>query len=288
MQCRFQYFHGLVNSCPSTITIESCTGTGKTTATAKYFKELHDKQPHLRILSLVNKISLADQHVNSFKEQEINMVSYENKDKNLYTDHLVVCINSIRILNDLPLEVLKNEVVYIDEINSFLESLTHNDTLVNDVRTIFLALAKIIKCAHKVIFSDALINAAIIHLVNWRTEFYPQTVLFVRNNFKKYDNIEGIHLKNEDEFLLKLMTACKTEKGFLFGCDSKTIITDYYNKCFSEATEKEQQKFILITADSKMKIEDANIEFKEKYVFYSPSITTGIDFSIKEKKNVYI
>jgi hypothetical protein len=50
----------------------------------------------------------------------------------------------------------------------------------------------------------------------------------------------------------------------------------------------EQTKFILITADSKMKIEDANVEFKDKYVFYSPSITTGVDFSIGEKQNVYI
>jgi hypothetical protein len=49
-----------------------------------------------------------------------------------------------------------------------------------------------------------------------------------------------------------------------------------------------QTKFILITADSKMKIEDANVEFKDKYVFYSPSITTGVDFSIGEKQNVYI
>jgi hypothetical protein len=272
----------------STIIIESCTGTGKTTATAKYFKELYDKQPHLRILSLVNKISLADQHVNSFKEQGVNMVSYEDKNKNLYNDHLVVCINSIRILNDLPAEVLKNKVVYIDEINSFLESLTHNDTLVNDVRTIFLTLAKIIKCAHKVIFSDALINDAIMHLVQWRTELYPDKVFFVRNTFKKYDNIDAINVKNEDDFLNKLLNACKTEKGFLFGCDSKTTITDYYNKCFSEAAVAEQTKFILITAESKMKIQDASVEFKDKFVFYSPSITTGVDFSIKDKQNVYI
>lgn len=272
----------------STIIMESCTGTGKTTATARYFKQLHDENGDLRILSLVNKISLADQHVKSFKEQGVNMVSYEDKEKNLYMDHLVVCINSIRILNELPLEVLKNKVVYIDEINSFCESLTHNDTLVNDVRTIFLALAKIVKCAHKVIFSDALINDAIMHLVKWRTELYLDRVFFVRNTFKKYDRIEAINVKNENDFLCNLMNACKTERGFLFGCDSKTTITDYYNKCFSEATEKEQQKFILITAESKMKIHDASLEFKNKYVFYSPSITTGIDFSIKDKQNVYI
>jgi hypothetical protein len=37
-----------------------------------------------------------------------------------------------------------------------------------------------------------------------------------------------------------------------------------------------------------MKIDDASLEFKDKYVFYSQSITTGIDFTIKEKQNVYI
>jgi hypothetical protein len=271
-----------------TIIIESCTGTGKTTATTKYFKQLHQKNTDLRILSLVNKISLADQHVKSFNDQGIAMVSYESKEKDLYSDHLVVCINSIRILNDLSLEVLKNRVVYIDEINSFLESLTHNDTLVNDVRTIHLTLAKIIKCAHKVIFSDALINDAIMHFIKWRTELYDNKVFFVRNTHKKYNNIEAINLKNEDDFLEKILHACKTEKGFLFGCDSKTTVTNYYNKCFSEATEEEQKKFILITAESKMKIEDANKEFQGKYVFYSPSITTGIDFSIKKKQNVFI
>jgi hypothetical protein len=105
---------------------------------------------------------------------------------------------------------------------------------------------------------------------------------------KKYKDIEAIQLKNEDEFLESLLHACKTENGFLFGCDSKTIITNYYNKCYQEATKDEQKKFLLITADSKMKIEDANKVFKDKFVFYSPSITTGVDFSIKEKQNVFI
>jgi hypothetical protein len=269
----------------STIVIESCTGTGKTTATAKHCKELLGQKGHLRVLSLVNKISLADQHVTSFNEQAFR---WSVMRKNLYTDHLVVCINSLRILNDLPVEVLKNQVVYIDEVNSFLESLTHNETLVNDVRTIFLTLAKIIKCAHKVILSDALINDAIKYLLEWRYECYPQKALFVRNTFKKYQDIKAIHVKNEEEFLQELLSACKTEKGFLFGCDGKSIITDYYNKCFSEATAEEQKKFLLITADSKRKIEDASTEFKGKFVFYSPSITTGVDFSIGESQKVYI
>jgi hypothetical protein len=117
---------------------------------------------------------------------------------------------------------------------------------------------------------------------------YDNKVFFVRNTHNKYKDIEAINLKNEDDFLEKVLSACKIEKGFLFGCDSKTTITNYYNKCFSEATETEQQKFILITAESKMKIQDASVEFKDKYVFYSPSITTGVDFSIKEKQNVYI
>jgi CRISPR/Cas system-associated endonuclease/helicase Cas3 len=63
----------------STIIIESCTGTGKTTATAKYFKQLNDENNDLRILSLVNKISLADQHVNSFRYLVHSCLLFQNE-----------------------------------------------------------------------------------------------------------------------------------------------------------------------------------------------------------------
>ena len=52
------------------------------------------------------------------------------------------------------------------------------------------------------------------------------------------------------------------------------------NVCKSEVPETEHDKFVLITEESKFKITDAEKQFKDKYVFYSPKITYGIEISI--------
>jgi hypothetical protein len=45
---------------------------------------------------------------------------------------------------------------------------------------------------------------------------------------------------------------------------------------------------VLITSDTNIKVSDASEEFKNKFVFYSPSITTAVDFSINDAQNVFI
>ena len=49
-----------------------------------------------------------------------------------------------------------------------------------------------------------------------------------------------------------------------------------------------QDKFLLITADTMKKLNNVEKQFKTKFVFFSPSITTGINFNIKEKQDVFI
>ena len=51
-----------------TIIIKSCTGTGKTTATANHYKRLTETSKDLRFLSIVDKISLSEEHVKAFKK----------------------------------------------------------------------------------------------------------------------------------------------------------------------------------------------------------------------------
>ena len=53
---------------------------------------------------------------------------------------------------------LSNYIVFIDEINSFLENLTHNETLHRALKPIYALLIRIIKNAHKIIVADALIS----------------------------------------------------------------------------------------------------------------------------------
>ena len=43
-----------------------------------------------------------------------------------------------------------------------------------------------------------------------------------------------------------------------------------------------EEDFILITSKTNIYIENANRQFKNKYVFYSPSITTGVSFVYAE------
>ena len=47
-------------------------------------------------------------------------------------------------------------------------------------------------------------------------------------------------------------------------------------------------KFILITAHNQFDISDASEQFANKFVFYSPSIIFGVDFSIDQSQDVFI
>ena len=62
--------------------------------------------------------------------------------------------------------------------------------------------------------------------------------IFIRNSYNNYQDIEAINIKNETEFLNKLLDHCKLNKYFLFGCDSCKKITEFYIKCVNEAIPK--------------------------------------------------
>ena len=74
---------------------------------------------------------------------------------------------------------------------------------------------------------------------------------------------------------------------FLFGSDSCDTITKIYHKCIHKY-QSIKDKVLLITAETNHTISDASEEFKNKFVFYSPKITYGIDFNIDDAQNVFI
>ena len=74
-----------------TVIIQSCTGTGKTTAVADHCRTYLESKPDLNILSIISRITLGDQHVKSFNDKNIKMFSYSKgfiKNK-----HFIICIN---------------------------------------------------------------------------------------------------------------------------------------------------------------------------------------------------
>ena len=267
----------------STIIIKSTTGTGKTTAIADLCKDTDKK-----IISIIPRISLANQHKDTFKKKNILLMSYLNdnveKELNVFNDNIVICINSLLKLQYLPLDKIKNSIIYIDEVASFIESLTDNETLNRNLKKIHTLLMKLIKNAYKVVVSDAIINDGVFELLKHRSN---DSKVFIMNDYIKYKNINAVRIKDENLFLDMVKQKITNNEPFLFPCDSCSTISKFYIDCLSISPEEFKDRFMLITADTKIKITDASKELKDKFVFYSPSITYGVDFQTEEPQDVF-
>ena len=267
----------------STVIIESTTGTGKTTAIAEHLKASTNK-----IISIIPRISLANQHKDTFKKKNILLLSYlddnNEKELNVYADNTVICINSLLKLQNLPLDIIKNSIIFIDEVASFIESLTDNETLNKHLKKINSLLMKLIKYAYKVVVSDAIINDGVFELLKHRPD---DKKILIQNEFIKFKNIDAVRIKDENLFLNMIKAKIINNEPFLFPCDSCKTITKFYIDCLNISPDEFKNKFMLITADTKIKINDASKELKDKFVFYSPSITYGVDFQTNEPQDVF-
>lgn len=257
------------------VIIQSCVGTGKSHFVAKYIKEQNK-----RVISIVSRKSLAQQHIKSFNEHGINLVSYKNENKNIINNDLVFCINSLMVLSKLKKEDLENTIIYLDETTSLLKDLTLNITLKDNLREIYNTLRRLLKNCLQVICTDAIINDNVLTLLE-----NIQDKIFIKNKYKKYKNTKAYDMKDENAFLEKIKEDCKNKKHFLFGCDSLNITKRYYNECVKIASK---EKCILISSETPFEIIDASVDFKDKFVFYTPSIIFGVDFNIETKQNVFI
>lgn len=284
----------------NTIIAQSCTGTGKTTAIAKYVKQYMEEEKGYKFLSLTNLRSLSAQHTKSFAD--IKMKNYQDISANELNNKkvLTICLNSLHKLrreySELQLKLyhggkhhdfyLEKYIVYIDEINSFLE-LTHNSTLDNNLQETFLFLRKLIRNAHKVIVSDAMISDAVFKFLDTRPD---ESKIYIKNNFKKYQGIKAYRIRNEENFVDKVLNECLGKKAFTIGADSATEITRIYHMCLSKIDDpNERKRFKLFTAkEADSDVTDAQEQFTDNYIFYSPKIVTAVDFNPYEAQNVYI
>ena len=268
-----------------TLIMKSCTGSGKTTATARAIQIYNSSQRRPKhILSIISKKSLANQHIKSFADEDIKLINYLDKNKKVQADNIVVCINSIMLFKDLNEKDLSNYIVYIDEISSFLSDITHNETLRGKLKLCYQILMRIVKNCHKLILSDAKINDNVFNFIRTREIKKTQT-LYIENSYKKYLNVPAIKIRDEQLQLDMMIEHVKTDNYFLCASDSCKTITKLYIECLKYNTA---DKFILITANNQFDISDASEQFKNKFVFYSPSIIFGIDFSIDQPQDVFI
>ena len=80
----------------------------------------------IKFITLTTRTTLSDQHKETFKN--VKLASYQDV-KNLYKKRAItICINSLERLSFLDDDDMRNYILYIDEVSSFLE-FTHNETL---------------------------------------------------------------------------------------------------------------------------------------------------------------
>ena len=129
-------------------------------------------------------------------------------------------------------------------------------------------MLRLIKNCYKLILAYNVICDNVFLLIKNRND---GNYKFVVNQFQRFENVEAVHINNENNFYELIHNNIKQNNPFLFGCDSCATIEQYYYKCISSFTKEEaQDKFILITANNKNEIGNASETFKNKFVFYSP------------------
>jgi hypothetical protein len=247
------------------IIIKSCCGTGKTYGTAihmrKYLKANSDK----KLVCITDRISLGQQMLSSFNSQNVSIVNYKlasyNPDKNY-----LCCINSLHKLSHLTDEEFEDFIVYIDEINTFLKNYTHNETLDAHLSLIHTTLMRIIKFAHKIIFTDARINDGVFELLQGRN---VNKTIFIDNQFKKFQDVPAIRINDQPTLIKTIRNNIAKNEYFTFASDSCKVVEEIYSAVI-DGLDKDliKDKYILITSNHPYEIINASEQFKDKYVFY--------------------
>jgi hypothetical protein len=266
------------------IAIQAKTGGGKTTCVATEFAEYHRIKPHITLLSITNLISLSKQQQITFKKQGVRVSSYLESKINpslIMAHNSVICINSLHKLHDCD---FRHKVIYIDEVHALVNSLTHNNTIVNQ-RLVMNTLLRAIKTCHKVIVSDAHIYDSTMHLLSERIYDGKSTYRHFINEHNKFQDVPAIRYNDENDMFDKVREKVLNGESFSFACDSKDVITKWYTLLYDEASIETQSRMILYTSDTDSEICE---DWKDKIIFYSPKISTGVDVTVIDHTDQFI
>ena len=262
------------------IIIKSNPGTGKTFYISLFLKQLKQEDSKIKIMSIIPQTCLISQHLKAFKANEINLLNYQETN-NLINNDFIICINSLCKIINISDEDLQNYVIFIDEIDSFISNLTDNQTLNMDLKLIMILLYRILNKCKKCIYASAHVKENLKYILNDN-----KNSVFIVNDYIKQKGTKAYEVNNLDFMILKMKENIKNNEYFLSAFDSIKLATKFYNIVYELIEDK--SKIILITSETNVKIIDASEEFKDKYVFYSPSITYGVDVSFTNFQDVFV
>mgnify|MGYP000329427290 CR=1 FL=1 len=262
----------------STIILESCCGTGKTYSVVKYISNMASKNDV--VLSIINRKSLLTAQLKEFENKNVSLNNYIDKETYNLKENGIICVNSIMKYSKVPAEDFKNFIVYIDEIDSLIETLTHSEILTKDIKLVYSTLSKIVKNCKKLIVSDHTITKNVFNFIENRLH---GVYFHVKNKFQKFEGVEAFQIKDEMRFKTAIMDKMKMDEPFFAGFDSARNASCY----FYNMKNNTKLECILVTDETKVVIPKNMSEWENKCIFYSPKIETGVDFNIDTKQSVF-
>jgi len=279
----------------STVAVESCTGTGKTSAFVEYAKRINKP-----IISVCARRSQVETHVNYFNKCGISTVQYDDSDSfhnlNVGVDSIVITIDSLpKLRGKFPhegSEPLCNYILLFDEFHSLNSHIFFSTTLRHKRRSVMKTMRWLLKHAGKVVVMDNEItdlDLAVLDSALGKDSETCVDLVFIKNTRKKYCGIQ-VFYEECDEMLEKMLEDMENDRGFTVPCNTKKQTDRIMIKLLEKAKTigLDPDRFKLYTSEQGKVPENVNREWSGNFVFYSPTITTGIDFQPDEAQNVYV
>ena len=177
--------------------VKSDTGTGKTTSFKHYVKD-----NNLKFISLVSRISLADEQYNTFSEHGIQCKNYQIAESLCNGENVIITVDSIRRLYDFD---FTEYVIFLDEYNSLLEYLVTANTLAKNRSLIYLKVIHMLKTCKQVICTDADLNDV---SINWM-RLHTSNATYIQNTYQHNKDVLAYEMKSFSHMIDKLKLESK-------------------------------------------------------------------------------
>ena len=145
----------------------------------------------------------------------------------------------------------KKTILFIDETNSFLDTLLTSDTMANNRLPIWYKLRDIIKRSKFVFCTDADTS----HLVNIFIKKLRKDCVFLLNTYQHSKEKKVHHYLNENKMIEKMRECIKNKKYFTACFDSATKCEMIYEMLHDK---KQEGSFLMYTAKKNRKIKNVN------------------------------
>ena len=254
--------YGLELSDNKNYVIKSDTGTGKTTI----FKNSIGNK---KFISIVSRISLADEQYRVFNESGVDCCHYKIEDFLENGESVIITIDSIMRINHFD---FSNYVIFMDEFNSICEYILQADTCLGDKRAFIVkVLANMLINSKQIIAVDADISDLCFKIFKKLNIDYD----YIINNYKHNKGVTSNEILSIETMIKQINIDRSVDIAVMVCCDSKTVAEYLYEQTGKTAC--------LITNET---TETPTFD-NEPFIIFSPKVIYGIDGNWKTGRNVY-